>query len=123
MDGVAQQVLEPCPLPFREIDGHRLDNQGIILDSYHVAGKVIVFQPNTEIGGPVVFGNVGWCTPSQKSMPYRSHSRRCTTVAQLDWGFARTSYRARVIAPPHPAPIVDCYGCDGGRRCCRGEPS
>jgi hypothetical protein len=43
------------------MDGQELDDQGIILDSHHVVGKTIVFQPNTKIGGLVVFANVGGC--------------------------------------------------------------
>lgn len=54
MDGEARQVLELGPRSFHEMDGEELDDQVIILDSRHAAGKVVVFQPNIGIGGRIV---------------------------------------------------------------------
>lgn len=62
VDDVARQVLEPCPCPLYEVNGQELDDQGIVLGSFHMAGEAVVFQPNTRVGHPVVFGDVHGCT-------------------------------------------------------------
>jgi hypothetical protein len=43
MDGVAWQVLKPVPCSLHEVDGEELDDQMVVLDSRHVAGKTIIF--------------------------------------------------------------------------------
>lgn len=60
MDSVARQVHEPGPRPLHEVDREKLDDQVIILESCHAASKVVVFQPDARIDGPVVLVHVCW---------------------------------------------------------------
>lgn len=56
------------PLLLGEVDGHELDDQGVIFDSRHTSGEMVVFQPNTRIGRPVIFGEVGGCMHPGRKM-------------------------------------------------------
>jgi hypothetical protein len=58
VDGEARQVLELGPRSFHEMDGEELDDQVIILDSRHAAGKVVDFQPDVEISSSIVLGDI-----------------------------------------------------------------
>lgn len=60
MVGAARQMVESGSCPLSEVEGEELDDQVIILDPHHAAGKVIVFQPDTKIGGSVVLCDVCW---------------------------------------------------------------
>jgi hypothetical protein len=40
------------------MDGEKLDDQVIILDSRHAAGKVVDFQPDVEISSSIVLGDI-----------------------------------------------------------------
>jgi hypothetical protein len=42
------------------VDREKLDDQVIIHESCHAAGKAVVFQPDAGIGGPVVLVHVCW---------------------------------------------------------------
>lgn len=42
MYGAGQQIPEPDPCLFREVDGEELDDQVVILDSRHAARKAVV---------------------------------------------------------------------------------
>lgn len=60
VDSVARQVHEIGPRPLHEVDREKLDDQVIILESCHAAGKAVVFQPDVGIGGHVVLVHVCW---------------------------------------------------------------
>jgi hypothetical protein len=58
VDGVAWQVSKPGPCSLHEVDGEELDYQIVVLDSHHATSKMVIFQPDTMIRGPVIPGYV-----------------------------------------------------------------
>jgi hypothetical protein len=61
MYGFGRQVLKPSPCPYHKMDRKELDDQVVVLDSHHVARKLVVFQPYAGVRGAITLGDVGQC--------------------------------------------------------------
>jgi hypothetical protein len=88
-----------CPL--RKVDGDKLDDQVVIPNPCHAAGKTVVFQPYNGIGGPVIHGD-DCCR-----VHYHRKLRLPDCVSKGEWygpRWARTS-----LTPPLGRMRVLCF--------------
>ena len=58
-DAVMQEEFEPCSIMFPHVDGEVLNDEVIIIHSLGSTGEPEVFEPDTGICLPGIFGDVG----------------------------------------------------------------
>jgi hypothetical protein len=61
IDRVSRQVIKPVLGCVSQVNGEELDNEQVIIHPVRLAQKVVVLQPNVEIGFMVIFDDVVWC--------------------------------------------------------------
>ena len=59
MDVVVREEFEPCPNMFPHTDGEILNDEKVIIHSSGSVGETKIFEPNTWVCLPSVFGDVG----------------------------------------------------------------
>ena len=58
-DAVVREEFKPCPNMFPHADGEILNDEKVIIHPFGSAGKPEIFEPNTGVCLPSVFGDVG----------------------------------------------------------------
>ena len=59
MDAVVWKEFKPCPNMFPHANGKILDDEVVVIHSSSSTGEPEVFEPNTWVSLPSVFGDVG----------------------------------------------------------------
>ena len=59
MDAIVREEFKPCPNMFPDADGEILNDKMVIIHPSGSAGKLLIFEPNTEVHLSGVLGDVG----------------------------------------------------------------